>query len=150
MTALAVKPDDDLIVAPVRRKHRAPPRRGRNLHDVINCCADPLKGQRRDNEVALQRQIAIRRKVLQRTPPAFTIMAATCGQARRVGRDDREQPCTIALDLRLDGFARQGKRHEDRLSIMLRHAVALRAEAQDGECHGRRFHRGASSSFRRR
>ena len=25
----------------------------------------------------------------------------------------------------------------------------MRAEAQDGECHGRRFHRGASSSFRR-
>lgn len=148
MASLAVKSDDNLIAAPVGREHGAAPRGGRNLNHVVNRCADALKGQRSDDEISLQLEIEICRKVLQRTSPAFTIVTAPCRLARRVGCSDRQEPRAVALDVRLDSFAGQRERHEDLLALVLGDAVALRAKAQDGQCRGRRSHRGASSSFR--
>ena len=148
MASFAVKSDDNLVVAPVGREHGAAPRGWRNLNHVVDRCADPLKGQRCDNEVSLQLDVEIGRQVLQRTSPAFTIVAASRWLARRVGCNDRQEPGPVARDVRLDSFARQRQRHEDLLAFVLGDAVALRAKAQDGQCRGRRVHRGASSSFR--
>lgn len=108
--------------------------------DGIDRRVDLLEGERGDDLLVLEGEIAIVSEMLERAAAAFTIMRATLANAVGTGRYDVDDAGAVAVNFGGDRLAGQGERRKHLPAIMRGDAVALRAKTFDGEGDGASGH----------
>ena len=120
-------------IGPARRKHRPSPRLRLAGDKLADRRLDAAAGQGADHDVALPGAVGAGLEMLDGAAAAGSKMPARRLDAQRRRLGHRNQHAAIAFDGRDHLFAGQRERHEHRTALGVGDAVALRAEARDGE-----------------
>ncbi len=106
----------------------------------IDLCVDILEGESGHDLLTLEGEIGGVVEVLERAAAAVAIVGAARGVTVGAGLQDFGDRCAVVVEFCRHCLAGEGKGDKDLAAVVIGHAVALRAEAQNVEGDGRVRH----------